>query len=167
MVADFSRELVEDIAGRIYGANRKTDSASKAVVRNFLKALAESPLAQKELGLRFGPQAVAAQQAQELSEDLESIRRLVEKEGGFEVSPKVIEHVFQHEDFVLQEVSYYTVDEPETRELVLNRFAINISGTGMIWPYDSGLPSERTQYLEGLARLKGMHDSLLSIIERH
>lgn len=167
MVADFSKMLVEDIAGRIYGAEKSTDSTSKAEVRSFLRALAESPLAQKELGLRFGPRAVASQQAQELSEDLESIRRLVEKEGGFKVSPKVIEQVFQNEDFVLDEVKYYTVDEPDTRELVLNRFAINISGAGMIWPYDSGLPSERAQYLEGLDRLKGMHDSSLGVIERH
>ena len=164
MVADFSRELVEDMAGRIYGADRSTDSASKETVRNFLKALAESPLAQKELGLRFGPQAVATRKAEVLSTSLESIREFIAQEGGFEVSPKVVSALFDGEDYLLSDVEHFGMSDRDTRENVLSRFAINL-GYG-VWPYNSGLAFERAQYDAALVRLKEKHDSLLTNLER-
>ena len=164
MVADFSRALVEDIAGRVYGAEKSTDSESKAAVRRTLVALAESPIAQRELGLRFGPQAVATQKAEVISESLESIRELIAQEGGFEVSPKVIATLFNGEDYLLSDVEDFGLSDRDTRENVLNCFAINI-GYG-IWPYNSGLAFERAQYDAGLAGLKEKHDGLSDALKR-
>lgn len=164
MVADFSKELVEDIARRVYGPKKGVESQAKAEVRGVLKALAESDLAQRELGLRFGPQAVAVRKAEVLSESLESIQELIAQEGGFEVSPKVIASLFDGEDYLLSDVEDLGLSDRDTRESVLNRFAINL-GHG-VWPYNSGLAFERAQYDAALAGLKGKHDNLLTNLER-
>lgn len=164
MVADFSKELVEDIARRVYGPKRGVEAQPKAEVRGVLKALAESELAQRELGLRFGPSAVAVRNAEVLSESLESIRELIAQEGGFEVDLKVIARLFDGEDYLLSDVEDFGLRDRDTRDAVLARFAINL-GYG-VWPYNSGLAFERAQYDAALAQLKSMHDSLSDTIER-